>query len=752
MSKQKRLTRSTTLGAGSAGALSLLMGATTVQAADEQTIAEIVVTAQKRSEALIDVPLSITAVDGGLLERQQASNFQDYLKLVPGLQLDQNTPGNGRLVMRGVNTGGVASTVAVYVDETPFGSSSGLVNGAVIAGDFDTFDLQRIEVLRGPQGTLYGASSLGGVLKFATNAPQTDGFESRVRVGVESVEDGEVGYSAAGMVNIPLSETFALRGVGYYREQGGFVDSIGTAGSDIEDDINGSETYGARVSALWNPSDAFSLRLTAISQEISTEASSSVESDADTLDTLYGGLTQSQYVPEFNDVEYRLYNATLDWDLGFATLTSATSYNEFESPFRTDVTLLLSAAVEPIFGPNEGVQEQTTKYDKVTQELRLASSESESFEWLAGVYYTKEKGDIIQHFGAVTPGTLDEIPVPPVLVPILGSSIGDLTLHSEYEEIAAFVSGTIHFGPRFDVTLGGRYSENDQEASQQGVGVLAGGAAGVSFPMVTSSEDVFTYSLAPKFKLNEHASLYARAATGFRPGGPNVLPPGAPPNVPAAYDSDELTSYEVGLKVESEDRAYSVDIAAFHIDWEDIQVLGQVNQFGVNLNGGDATSDGVEFTAVARMSEGFQVSLNGAYTDTQLEDDTPPESGGLKGDPLPFTPEWSLGLNADYEWSIGAQSTAYVGGGLRYLSDQTGSYDISYRLANGRQREVPSYEVLDLQAGVDFGRYTIELYGKNVTDSDGKTSVGTFGTTPNGAIGTGVVRPFTVGLTFGVEF
>ena len=259
-----------------------------------------------------------------MLERQQASNFQDYLKLVPGLQLNQNTPGNGRLVMRGVNTGGVASTVAVYVDETPFGSSSGLVNGAILAGDFDTFDMQRIEVLRGPQGTLYGASSLGGVLKFVTNPPQTESFESRVRVSAETVEDGEVGYSGAGMVNIPLSESFALRGVGYYREQGGFVDSIGTAGSDVQDDINGSESYGGRLSALYAPSDAFSLRLTAILQNISTDASSSVESNADTLDTLYGRLSQSQFVPEFNDVDYRLYNATLDFDLGFATLTSAT--------------------------------------------------------------------------------------------------------------------------------------------------------------------------------------------------------------------------------------------------------------------------------------------------------------------------------------------------------------------------------------------------------------------------------------------
>ena len=132
------------------------------------------------------------------------TNFQDYLKLVPGLHLDQSRPGEGRLILRGVNTEGVASTVGVYVDETPFGSSSGLVNGAVLAGDFDTFDLSRIEVLRGPQGTLYGASSLSGVLRFVTNAPSTAGLELRARAGIEAVKGGATGYNADAVVNVPL--------------------------------------------------------------------------------------------------------------------------------------------------------------------------------------------------------------------------------------------------------------------------------------------------------------------------------------------------------------------------------------------------------------------------------------------------------------------------------------------------------------------------------------------------------------------
>jgi outer membrane receptor protein involved in Fe transport len=710
---------------GSAGALVLLLGTTTnVLAADDRTIEEVIVTAQKRAQALIDVPQSVSVVDGGVLERQQATNFQDYLKLVPGLQLSQTTPGQGRLVMRGINTGGVASTVAVYVDETPFGSSSGLVNGAVLAADFDTFDMQRVEVLRGPQGTLYGASSLGGVLKFVPNPPQTDSTEARVRVSTENVEGGEMGYSGTGMLNVPLSETFALRATGYYRDVGGFIDSIGTAGSDREEDINGSTSYGGRLSALWAPSDAFTARLTASLQKIRNDAGGDIESDPNTLKTLHGGPTQSQFVPEFSDFDYRVYNATLDWDLGFATLTSATSYNELEEPFRSDLTSQFSALLIGAFGfpPHELLQNQTTKYDKVTQEFRLASPSNDKFEWLLGAYYTKEKGDILQHIQAVAPGTL---------TPLQLGQLGDATLHSTYEEIAGFVSGTIHFGDSFDLTLGGRYSTNDQDAHQVSGGALAGLPQDLT---AHSSEDVFTYSVAPKWKLDEHKSLYIRVATGFRPGGPNVVPPPplAPSTVPRVYDSDSLTSYEAGLKVESADRAYSLDLALFHIDWKDIQLFAQVNGFGVNVNGGDAASYGFEFTGSAYLADGFNVSLNGALTDTHLIDDTPALSGGKAGDPLPFTPEWSASLNANYEWSVGAQAMAYIGGSLRHLSDQTGSYNQAFRTAHGRQRTVESYDVVDLQTGVDFGRWTLELYGKNLTDEDGKTSTGAVGSIPQG--------------------
>src|SRR6188508_1237240 len=190
---------------------------------------EVVVTAQKVSQSVIDVPLSISVLGADDLERTQSVNFQDYVKLVPGLQLNQSTPGFGRLALRGINTGGVASTVGVYVDETSFGSSSGLANGAVLAGDFDTFDVARVEVLRGPQGTLYGTNSLGGVLKFVTALPSVDALELR----------GEVGYSGNALVNVPLGDTLAFRASGFYRSNGGYIDAPSRGARNV----NQSDSY-----------------------------------------------------------------------------------------------------------------------------------------------------------------------------------------------------------------------------------------------------------------------------------------------------------------------------------------------------------------------------------------------------------------------------------------------------------------------------------------------------------------------------
>ena len=709
-------------------------------------VQQVMVTAQKRAQATIDVPQSMSVVGGDALEKHQASGFSDYLKLVPSLQLVQSTPGEGRIVLRGLDTGGVASTVAVYLDETPFGSSSGLVNGAILAGDFDTFDLARIEVLRGPQGALYGASSLGGLVKFVTNAPDLGGFALRARAGVASSDGGKTGYRSNLVVNTPLSDTLALRVSGSYLKEPGFIDSIGTAGSDRESNINDARNYGGRASLLYQPNAQFDLRLSALAQNISADASGAVESDPDTLETLYGRPTMSQYVPTRRDIHYRLFNGTANWDFGAASLTSSTSYSTQKQFIREDSTFNLSPIVEAFFGPaNELYLGQEVESKKFTQELRLSSNQGQAVDWLAGLYYTDEDGAVAQRYHAVAPGSMDPLTGLPLLA--------DVSLRSNYREVAAFANTTFHLGQYYDLDLGGRYSHNKQDARQLTDGELAGSAD----YNAASSEDVFTYAVALKRKFGEHSALYARAAKGFRPGGPNVLPPDVPPGTPATYDSDSVMSYEAGFKTESRDGRFALDLSLFHIKWKDIQLLAVVNDYGVNTNGAGATSDGVEFTASYRPVRNLRLSANGTWGKAELDGDTDPLVGGVSGDRLPFSPRYTLALMADYRWVIGATTPAFAGVSGRRVAGQYGAFDPGYRAANERQREIPSYNVFDAHFGVELGSWTVEAFAKNIGNSDGKTSTSAISANgrpiyPNGAISTGIITPRTIGLTLTKEY
>jgi outer membrane receptor protein involved in Fe transport len=724
---------------------------------------EVEVTAQKRKETIAEIPASVTVVGGPQLEQRRADDFQDLVALVPGLNVTATRPGVTRVTLRGINTGGVASTVGVYFDDVPFGSSSGLANAAIVSGDFDTFDMARVEVLRGPQGTLYGASSVGGVMKYVPNRPSTERFEARFLGSAETVANGDPGYSLTGLVNMPLSDTVALRASGFYRFDSGFIDSIGNnpipsltnpgvnvvGGTLVADGLNSLDRFGGRFAALFAPSDTLSVNLALQLQNIDSDASSVVDADPASLEPLNETPVQSRYQSEFNDTRYRVFSGTIDWNLGGPSLQSVTSYGAFESEFQTDLAIAtnltggppLASLVTFLFGnaqtrPLSSVLPQTTSTDKFTQELRLVSPRSESFEWLAGVYYTNEDSAIKQKILAVEAGS-DAVAagVPP---------LADLSLDSTYEEFAGFANVTWHVTPRLDFALGGRLSHNSQVASQVSDGPLVGGLT--RFDDVKSSESPFTFSFAPRFELGGNSSIYGRIATGFRPGGPNVLPPAAPAEIPRTYDSDRLTSYELGLKAGGGPAdKFALDLAAYYLDWEDVQLLLVVNDFGINGNGGSAVSKGFELAASAFPAGGLALSVNAAYTDAALTEDTDPIVGGEDGDSLPYVPKWSLGLNADYEWTVRGNARAYVGGSLGYTGDRTVAFN--NRAEDGSIRQADGFVTVDLRTGVYVGRWSVELYGKNLTDEMGITSVGEPGPLPNGALALGLIRPRTIGLS-----
>lgn len=726
---------------------------------DDESV--IFVTAQRRSQRLIEVPQSVSAIGEQTLERQQADNFLDYAPLIPGLGIDQSTPGEARITLRGTNTGSVGSTAATYLDETPFGSSSSLGNAAVLASDFDTFDMARIEVVRGPQGTLYGSNALGGVLKFVTNAPDPTALEARAQVGMEAVEDGGIGWNANAMLNVPVSDRAALRASGFYRENEGYIDRIGLPGEDV----NGSRTYGGRLSFLVEPSDALSIRLSAMAQDIEADAGSSFSADPETLrpittdpftgDDLSGRRVTSLFYPVFNEVQYRLYNATVHWDVGIGTLTSVTSYGKLKQHQLTDNTLDLGGLVTQLYGsatPLGIFLDAVIDQEKFTQELRLASDDGGAFEWLVGVYYTDEQSDLFQDFRIFDQGTL-AIRDPALLGQ---EDFADINLITDYEEIAAFANLTWNITPQWEVSVGGRYSHNEQTSDQtiEGAFVLLTGGTPPDISAGASSESVFTWSLSTLYQLSPDASVYARVAKGYRPGGPNVVPPGAGPDFPFQFDADTLVSYEVGVHLQTPNRVLALDAAAFYQDWSDILVFAavetDVGPVGVNANGDGARSYGLEASATIRPAHGLNLLASIAWTKAELTDDTPPVTGGLDGDALPFVPEFAGSLSVDYEFPIRSDVEGFVGATGRVVSEQSGNFSPAYFATFGRQVEIGGYATLDLRAGIDAGHWNLTAFVRNVTNERDAASVGGF--TPGLPIGVTPIRPRTIGVTAGVRF
>ncbi len=776
--------------------------ANTAANADSEDPTIIVVTAQRRVQTLIEVPQSIAVVGGDTLERQQATSFADYAALVPGLTIDQDNPGEARVILRGINTGSVASTVAIYVDDVPFGSSGGLSNGGVLAGDFDTFDVARVEVLKGPQGTFYGSNALGGVIKFITAEPELGELNVRGQAGVEFTKNGGAGWLGNAVVNVPLGDSVAVRASGFYRGRPGYIDATGRDANDIND----SKSYGGRISLLAEPIDNLTIRLTALAQNIRADAESFYDADPvsyNPVNAITGepsnGWTQYSTIGELQDVDYRLYSGTLSYDFGPAILTSVTSYGVLDQKQILDASLESARGTTDLFynlfgaatGPTGLALKSDVKTKKFTQEVRVASPDSDTIEWLVGGYYTHEKSSLFQNFLPFDLASeefidrgLDLSGLGPVLVPGLPQfwplwfgfttpEFAIVSLDSKYEEIAAFGSVTWHATDRFDVTVGARYSSNDQK-SEQLTNILGGAPLVGSLETINgeSDEGVFTWSIAPRYEVNDLVSIYGRIAKGYRPGGPNAVPIGAPPEVPHTYDADTLVSYEAGIRGETQSRMFGFDASIYYNDWNDIQLLTQIDTdvgpFGVNANGQGARSYGAELALTARPSLGLNLQANLVYTNAELTDDTvleeggPNVPGGLDGDRLPNTPKWAMNFSADYEWSVWGSARAYVGGNFRFVGDQfTGGFSPDYRTDFGERLKINSYATIDLRSGLDFGNFNLQVYAKNLFDKDGFNNLAyprvvpaslEPASTQASLVSATAFRPRTLGLTAGFEF
>ena len=709
------------------------------------TVGEVVVTAQKRSQNIQDVPEQITVVPSQFIDQLHATSLADIAAYVPGLQATSGgTPGQTTLSLRGIYPIASNVTVGTYVDDVPVGGSSLYSNAESFSLDLLPYDISNIEVLSGPQGTLYGASTLGGLLKYELTQPNLHTINKEIGGDLFGVENaGSPGGGGRASISGPIiSDQLGFVASYAFEDTPGYIDDAQT-GAKGE---NGVRQQGARLGLLWEPNSKLRVELNGLYQQVDADGVAEVALDPTTFRPLAGELKDNNYVSQPFRKEITILSDRTRYDFGWADLTSVTSYEYTNLEQTLDETPIFGALVSAVGGANPTLtpEDQHIQLSKYTEEARLASKSNAHFEWLLGGFITYEHSSLFQLVPALNGnGT----PITPFSAAALGgltvsNPLAAIAIPSIYREYAGFGDFTWHITPRLDLQGGVRYSYNSQNFKQ----VTAGSVEAPANQAGRSTDNVVTFSASPSYKITQDVNAYLRFASGYQPGGPNVALAGVPPTVAA----DTLTSYEVGLKSQFLDHRATFDIAGFYDKWNDIQVSA-VSAQGIAFltNGSSAKSEGVEATGSLIPIPGLTVGGTFDYTFAAF---TAPVTliGAHDGSPLPQTPRFSGSIQANYTHPLVRDWTYQVGGAVRLQ-------DFRYSATNYSTlffRE-PGYGALDLNASVQNRRYTVRLFAKNVTDERtydnyvGDNSLLT-GTPPqvNGVL----IQPRTVGLAVDAKF
>lgn len=718
--------------------LASLVSAASPAAESSRAIEEITVTATRRSVGLQDVPVAITAIGSEQMEKRGLQQFSDYLPSIPGVSLQDRGAGRNKIVIRGISSGpdpAETPTVATYFGESLV---SVLPTTQASSPNIKLFDVERVEVLRGPQGTLFGAGSMGGTVRIIPAAPALDAFGMSAEAGVSGTAHSEdLGSDLGAAVNLPIVPgKFAVRVAAYHQQDAGFSDNVSAAVPeyDVPDvsrrDVNDVEISGARVSALWQVSD--NLRVSAVA--FLQETKSGGLPDANPLTV--GEYGQSRYLRERLGDEINLFSLDVAYASAIGDFVSSTSY------LQRDTTQIRDTY--GIFGIPVGLYDSQTG-DFFSQELRWSSSGAGPWSWLGGLYFSREQGHFRQgaHFSGTT---LDAerrlqadmgIPSDPGSAPMPWY---DWLARPETEQVAAFGEVALTAG-LWTVTAGARVMEYEQKRVEDNRESVLGGPD--SFDATERTESVFTPKLNIEYQYSDEVRYYGQAAKGFRLGAvlstlpdlcnQDLIDLGLGLNRDGA-ESDSVWSYELGAKTRLADRRVTLNAAAFVIDWKDVQtnVLLPACGFQVTSNGGKASSKGLEVELSALLAQRFTVDFSASYVRAQLEQDTSAESGlnGLSGDRLPGIPRYNVHGGLGYDFLLG-QADAYLRADATYV----GGYYGSFNNLHDRVGEVGDYTLVDFRFGAQFGQWSAEAFLDNAFDErvvflndpefpDGRQSIG----------------------------
>ena len=762
-------------------------------------IEEIVVTATKREESLQDVAVSVQALGQERLEELNIANFDDYIRFLPNVNAAGRGPGQSSIFIRGMATdssdqtsieiGAPVPNVALYLDEQP-------VNSGGRNLDLYAADIARVEVLPGPQGTLFGASSQAGTVRLITNKPVYEEFQVGLDASASTTHKGEGSNSLEGYVNIPLlDDRMAVRGVFYNAVQGGYIDNVFgenayteddvgfPAGAEstvvnnlalVEEDFNDTTYIGGRLSARYRINDDWEVMGQYLRQRLDVDGvfDHSPERIAE-LDTsqagsrIVGDLQVQRFFPDRLEDEFSQYSLTLNGRLRALDLIYVGSYldrevnNSFDYSGYTQIgeygAYYLCQPDYTVCGDPTQAMIAFIKNERTTHEIRVSYTENERYEFVAGLYFDDIETAVDTNFyvagstGFFAPQVphsqatqFNPNPRPP------GITFTNDAIRSE-EQMAVFGEFTWHFTDAWSATIGARYY--DLETSLVGSSNFAvlgdvDGDAGRNFDAIFADvlplkEDDVIWKGTVAWQPRDELLFYATYAEGFRPGGFNRLDD---PSVPTTYVSDEVTNYEVGWKTTLLDGTLRFNGSIYRIDWDGLQV--GITDFTISVltfttNAADAEITGFEGDITWAPRDDFTLTAAWSYNDTEMV--RVPEGVtdiAGPGSELALAPKVQYNLVGRYHWPVGERSP-YAQLAYAYTDDQFSSIVIDNRFRQA------SYDTVDAALGIQLeNNLTVELFGENLTDERAELFINSLDTdlriTTN--------RPRTLGVRLSWDF
>lgn len=798
------------------GVLSALSVQSQMSYADQVALEEIVVTATRRSESVLDVPYNISVLSGADLRNAGVLDFSDLMNAIPGVAgTDLGSRGdiNNNLILRGINatdasasavaTNQAAALISTYLNDTP------------VFFNVRLRDVDRVEVLRGPQGTLYGSGAVGGTLKILFKKPSLEDTNLTLAGGYgNNNESSDDNYNGSAVFNIPLTSTTALRGFAGYDRQGGVVDNTrlfvrdpdGNIAFETPGDINSApltkvkkdtddaDVYYTRLSLLWAPSEDTQATLAYHYQD-----SKYGHSTQRNLNTSKESWEDEVTILEPLDREVNISSLELEHDFGFASFTSSTSYSENEAHWHRDSTDFYRtlSAYYYNYPRLSAPDDADTKLESFAQELRLVSQGDGDWDWVLGAYYNEQDSDysnpnVIPGFAEWTEDpeardaiyglTAQEYLGYPTYADFIEFYLGGVrpsandnlaftvNQNTNFKDFAVFGEVSYHLTDRWQITAGGRQFWQDFSNHLRQTIPYCGPACsddgvnpeGLTVASSTDSFDDAIFKANTSYEINDDTSTYLTWSEGFRRGGVNALPQAGPfydPTVSSYYDPDTATNTELGIKGYMWERRLSYTLALYHIKWEDLQLdTFTAAGFQAVFNSGDATSQGVELELTAQLTDRLTASFGYSYTDAELDQDVNTESVAFdKGDTLPNVPENQATLSVSYLIPSVWQS-------LDINFNVQGSYrDAVYTSMNASTDnyiELDEYTLWNATVSLIGERWRAGLFAKNIGNEEamGGAAVRNANRNPSGPLSSElgrrgfVGRPREIGINFEYRF